>query len=224
MLLLLLLALLHAATTKAAPETRCLDPYGPRIATAASCDNALNNLQRFMLPYYRQETVKVGTSRTSDIRLRKHFIDDSPDHPLGTPRCGISFFWDPKYEKAVKPYPVSPDAYDVLYPSQLQSSAQRIRDQCVAGAPPRGIEHIVPNQWVLVLFEGFYLDPQSGNWTTLMANGIEIAVNASLVNPVAPSGSSASTVLENGVDKLGATFRLVLREMIKTKILLDGTE
>ena len=137
MLLLLLLPLLHATTTIAAPETRCLDQYHPTIATAASCDNALNNLQRFMLPYYRQETVKVGSSRTSDIQLRKHFIDDSPDHPPGTPRCGISFFWDPKYEKAAKPYPVSPDAYDVLYPSQLQSSAQRIRDQCVAGAPPR---------------------------------------------------------------------------------------
>ena len=62
-----------------------------------------------------------------------------------------------------------------------------------------GSEHIVPNQWVWVFLEGFYLDPGSGNWTTLMANGTEIAVNASLVNPVAPSGSSASTVLDNGV-------------------------
>ena len=120
MLILLLLPLLHATTTIAAPETRCVDPYDPKIATAASCDNTLNNLQRFMLPCYRQEPVKVGNSRISDIQLRKHFIDDSPDHPPGTARCRISFSWDPKYEKAVKPYPVSPDAYDVLYPSQLR--------------------------------------------------------------------------------------------------------
>ena len=49
----------------------------------------------------------------------------------------------------------------------------------------------------LGVFGGVYLDPGSGNWTTLMANGTEIAINASFVNPAAPSGSCASTVLEN---------------------------
>ena len=135
-----LIALTVATTTLAANptsrETKCYN-HGQRIPTPASCDIALDNVQKFLLPYFRQETVKVGVSRTSDIRLYKAFADDRPDLSPGALRCSILIVWDPDYPEAQKPAPVSPDAWDVLYPNQMLSAAQRIRDNCIAGGPPK---------------------------------------------------------------------------------------
>ena len=135
-----LLALTVAITTLAANPTalepRCYN-HGHNVPTPASCDVALDNLQKFLLPYFRQETVKVGASRTSDIQLYKAFADDRPDLPPQTLRCSILVVWDPDHAEAQKPAPVSPNAWDVLYPNQMLSAAQRIRDQCIAGRPPK---------------------------------------------------------------------------------------
>ncbi|KAL2043088.1 hypothetical protein N7G274_004148 [Stereocaulon virgatum] len=193
-----LLALTVATTALAAnpiaPETKCYRAVS-NLPTPASCDVALDNLQNFLLPYFRQETVKVGASRTSDIKLYKAFADDRPGLPPRTLRCSIIVSWDPDFPAAQKPAPVSPNAWDVLYPNQLLSAAQRIRDKCIAGRPPQyGSERIVPHKWINLNIEGFTHDPTSGNWTMLASNGTEIAVDASSVNPVAASASSSSTV------------------------------
>lgn len=61
-----------------------------------------------------------------------------------------------------------------------------------------GSEHIMPHEWVLVSIEAFAHDSASGTWTMLASNGTEIAVDASIVNPVASSASNVSTILGIG--------------------------
>jgi hypothetical protein len=61
-----------------------------------------------------------------------------------------------------------------------------------------GNQHIMPHKWVSVNIEAFAHDSASGDWTMLAYNGTMIAVDASIVNPVASSASNASTVLGIG--------------------------
>ena len=193
MFFLALLSLLLATTISA--EIVCRDGMSPgsKIPSAASCDVALSNLARFMFPYLAQETVKVGQSRTNDIQLPQIFTDDTPGLPPSTLRCMIDFLWDTR--GGVQPAPVPPNAYDVFPPGTMQTVAKRIRDQCIAGSPPRfGKAEITPHNWVLVIIESVYFDPGSGVWSTILANGTEGAADASMTNPVAASRSSAAPV------------------------------
>ena len=91
--------------------------------------------------------------------------------------------------------------YDELQPLQLWNAAQRIRDRCIAGNPPKfEYEHLMPNEWVFVLFEAFYSEePGSGNWTVLAVNGTERTVNASMANLKGPRVNNASAMLANDI-------------------------
>ena len=105
----------------------------------------------------------------------------------------IDFLWETR--GGVQPAPVSPNAYDVFPPGTMQAVAKRIRDQCIAGSPPRlGKAKITPHSWVSVIIESVYFDPGSGVWSTIMANGTEGAADVSMIDPVAASRSSAAPV------------------------------
>lgn len=193
MFFLTLLTLVIATINSA--EIVCNDGMSPgsKIPSTASCDVALSNLARFIFPYLAQETLKVGRSRTSDIRLPKIFADETPGLPRSTPRCMIDFLWDTR--GGVQPAPVSPNAYDVFPPGTMQAIAKSIRDQCITGSPPRfGRAEIAPHNWVLVIIESVHFDPGSGVWSTILANGTERALNMSMANPVVPTRISAAPV------------------------------
>ena len=159
------------------------------VPSTASCDVALQNLARFLLPCLGKETVEVGIRGTNaDIQFPAIFADKS-DYPTKTPRCLIEFFW----------YGL-PEQYQSIQPGQLQTFATNMKDQCIAASPPQlGKGKFEPNRWIYVMFEGVVSD---GNLTIPGVNGTLSPVNPwhPPVNPRDACGSGAEPLYEVDLD------------------------
>ncbi len=136
--------------------------------------------------------MKVAERRAiSDIRLPIIFADQD-DHPPGTPRCMIQFYWSgPR------------DQYEDIQPGMLQTFATNMKNQCIAASPPQMARgHIEPNGWILVIFELGYGSegPGIGNLTTPGVNGTLGPVNRPKINPTDACRGGAESLDLVGLD------------------------
>ena len=204
MLLLLLFPLLWGILSSA--ETICVPAsFSGHMPALSSCDAALVKLEDLIVRCGNEKVIVGPTASGAHyIRLPLYYVDDAPSP--GTSRCVVQVTWQPR--PRIRP-PVA--SFDIFYPSVIQRTAFRIRDQCVQGnrfhGPQLGKEWIEPHQWVLVQFgsasvinetTGNFSDAASGNFSVMWADGTNQTVTDLMFGQTEGSGILSPSVFQNG--------------------------
>ena len=146
----ILLTLLLVSTISA--EITCIPSES--VPSIASCNVAIQNLARYLLPCLGRETVEVGLSRhwnPPDLQFPVRFSDNS-DQPPKTPRCGIVFIWNGDNSER-----------ESIVPGSLQTFATSMKNQCIAASPPQLAKGIFDSKgWISVQYRTFVEDENGG--------------------------------------------------------------